>query len=121
MVDICEHRYEAEDPQHPDYSLTETDLFPDVGGRGEAYSIRLNHDEDVFEIFDFEHPLPYTDESVIYQGPILDVIEEANRLEEEAVGWGSFSYGHDPSLYSCPEDVAREFPEIMDDVDTEPL
>jgi len=117
VVDICEHRYEAEDPQHPGYSMTETDLFPAVGGTGHAYSIRENKNVDVFEIFDYEHSLPYTEESVIFQGSIHDVIEEANRLEERAVGWGSFEYGHDPSLYSCPEDVAREFPELMSDLD----
>jgi len=98
--------------------LTETDLFPDVGGFGESYSIRENKANDVFEIFNYEHSKPYTDKSVIFQGSIHDVIREANRLEEEAVGWGSFDYGHDPTLYSCPEDVAQEFPEIMDDLDT---
>jgi len=116
VVDICEHRYIAEDPQYPGYSATETDLFPDAGSQGEAYSIRENKDNDVFEIFDYEHSLPYTDESVIFQGSIHDVIQEANRLEERAVGWGSFDYGHDPYLYNCPEEVAREFPEIMDDL-----
>jgi hypothetical protein len=117
VVDICEHRYGAEDPRHPGYSLIDTDLFAAVGQTGEAFSIRMNKDDDVYEIFDFDHPLPYTDESVIFEGNIHDVIREANQLEERAVGHGSFGYGYDPALYGCPEDVAREFPEIMDDLD----
>jgi hypothetical protein len=80
LVEICEHRYEAEDPAHPGYSLTETDLFPAVGGIGEAFSIRHNKDQDTYEVFNYEHAEPYTNAAVVYEGTIGDVIAEANRL-----------------------------------------
>ena len=85
---------------------------------GHAYTIRENKDDDIFKIFDYEHSPLYTSESLIFQGSIHDVIQEANRLEEGAVGWGSFSYGHVPNLYSCPDDVAQEFPRIRNDLDS---
>jgi hypothetical protein len=90
----------VEDPQHPGYSLTETDLFPAVGERGEVFSIRENKKSGEFEIFDYEHEDVYSDAAVVYSGDIAGVIREANRLERRATGEGSFGYGHD-GLYGC--------------------
>ena len=83
--------------------MTETDLFPAVGGFGEAFSVRHNKDRDAYEIFDYEDEQPYTDAAVVYDGTLRDVIAEANRLEAAATGSSSFAYGHDPRLY-CPVD-----------------
>ena len=104
MVRVCEHKFEAEDPNHEGYSLTEVDLFPAVGDQGEAYSMRRNMDfERVYEIFDYEHESPYSNAAVAWWGNMDGIIEKANELEEAATGNGSFQYGHSPGLYEgCP-------------------
>ena len=111
MVRLCEHAFEAEDPQHPDYSLTESDLFPAVGGDQHSLSIRENKRDEVYEIFDFEYdPDPYRDEAVHFESEELrKVLEYANRLEEKATGSSSFEYGHDPSVRPCPEYLRKEY------------
>lgn len=81
--------------------MTETDLFPAVGGNGEAFSIRHNKTAEEYEIFDFLYDEPYTDDAVIFSGDLDDVIGYANMLEEEATGSSSFEYGHRPYLYGC--------------------
>ena len=101
MVKICEHTFEAEDSAHPGYSAVEVDLFPDVGGKGEALSIRYNQVDEVYEIFDYQIEEPYTDKAVTFEGSLEETIREANRLEERATGSGSFEYGHQPSLHDC--------------------
>ena len=80
----------------------ETDLFPVVGSRGEAFSIRQNKESGEFEMFDYEHEDVCSDGSVVYSGALDDVIREANRLERQATGEGSFGYGHS-NLYDCDE------------------
>lgn len=95
MVKVCECKFEVPDSQHPDYSLTEVDLFPAVGDTGEAYSIRGNLDEDTYEIFNYEHPNAYSSDSVAFSSDQLErTVERANRMEEQAVGHGSFEYRH---------------------------
>ncbi|MCU4753457.1 hypothetical protein OB919_15945 [Halobacteria archaeon AArc-curdl1] len=81
------------------------DLYPSVGGKGEAYSMRHNKIDDLYEIFDFKHsPDPYTDEAVQYSDPDIEqVIDEAYRLETQAEGHSSFEYGH--TRLHCPEEV----------------
>ena len=111
MTKICEHKFEAEDPNHEGYSLTEVDLFPAVGGQGEAYSLRRNLDyENVYEIFNYEYREPYSDAAVWYWGNMRGIIRMANELEEQATGSGSFEYGHSPVLYEgCPDEVIADY------------
>jgi hypothetical protein len=104
VVKVCEHTFEAEDPAHPGYSVTEVDLFPAVGDTGEAYSMRHNKDSELYEIFNYEAEEPYTDEAVIFDGRLEETIDEANRLEERATGRASFEYGHQPRLHDCGEE-----------------
>ena len=106
MVRVCEHKFEAEDPNHEGYSLTEVDLFPAVGGSGEAYSLRRNLEfDEVYEIFDYLHEEPYTEDAVWFYGNMDGIIRKANELEEATTGSGSFEYGHSPGLYEgCLEE-----------------
>lgn len=110
MTKICEHKFEYEDPNHEGYSMTEVDLFPAVGGATSSYSVRRNLESEEYEIFDFQHRYPYSDEAVDFSGDLASVISEANYLEKVATGSGSFEYGHSPSLYEdCPEDLVADF------------
>ena len=103
MVQVCEHIFEAEDPNHPGYSLTEVDLYPAVGGIGEAYSTRRNHDTGHYEIFNYEHENPYSDESVIFAKKEIErMIDYAYMLEKDATGSSGFEYGHRKWNNACP-------------------
>jgi hypothetical protein len=101
---VCEHIYEAEDPKHPGYSLTEVDLYPAVGSNGEAYSTRRNHDTEHYEIFNHQHENAYSDESVIFANEEIErMIDYAHMLEEDATGSSSFKYDHREWMDKCRE------------------
>ena len=105
MSKVCEHKFEYEDPNHEGYSMTEVDLYPAVGRQGVAYSLRKNLDSGFYEIFDFEHEDPYSEDSVLCKGDLDSMIEKAHQLEEGATGSSGFEYGHSPNLYEeCPEE-----------------
>lgn len=72
MARICQHEFERRDSTDPDYSHMEVDLAGD-----NSLSIRKNHAQDQFEIFDF------TDGSVEYTGTFQQVVSRANTIEEQ--------------------------------------
>jgi len=99
---VCECIFKHEDPQNPGYSLTEHDLYPQVGPIGEAYSIRRNITDELYEIFDYQHNQAYTDQSVWYSNPELKhVAQEARDLETAATGRTKIQYGHHPDTLQC--------------------
>ena len=102
---VCECIFEGADAQHPDYSAVEHDLYPGVGPRGEAYSIRRNIGDSLYEIFDYEHEQRWSSEAVWFSDPDLEyVVGAAAELEESATGDSKLEYGHDPQLIGCEYD-----------------
>jgi hypothetical protein len=94
--------FERKDPNETDYSRTEVDLYPAVGPDGEAYSIRRNFDDDLYEIFDYESPRAYTDAAVWFSEEELEpVVWEARDLEVAATGGSELEYGHNPQNVQC--------------------
>jgi len=102
---VCECIFEEADAQHPDYSAVEHDLYPSVGPRGEAYSIRRNIGDSLYEIFDYEHEQRWSNEAVWFSDPDLeDVVDAAKELEESATGDTKLNYGHNPDTLRCDVD-----------------
>lgn len=102
MTYVCECIFRHEDPGNPGYSLTEHDLYPRVGPLGEAYSIPRNIDEELYEIFDYEHTQAYTDQAVWFADNSLQtVVTEAQSLEVAATGSTKLEYGHHADTIQC--------------------
>ncbi len=70
MGNICEHMFDDNDPNNPDYSMTEYDLHAKLG-----MAIRKNHGSGCFEIFD----IPTRE--MLYSGTLQQMVNTANALE----------------------------------------
>jgi hypothetical protein len=68
---VCEHEFEQPDPDNPDYSLVEYDLYAQLG-----LTIRKNLKDNVYEIVKIKS------KEVVFSSPSLeDVVKRANELE----------------------------------------
>lgn len=76
MSKICEHEFEQEDPTNRGYSLTEYDLYADLG-----MAIRKNLKTGKFEIIKIK------DNEVQYTGNIDTIVKIANSLEKDQNTW----------------------------------
>lgn len=70
MTKICEHEFEAKDPENPDYSMTEYDLYAKLD-----MTIRKNHKSGRYEI------VRISDKELINEGTLGEMVAVANNLE----------------------------------------
>ena len=115
-VNLCEHRFADEDPDHPGFSMLEVDLPVRVDASDELnrsmkehqLSIRKNIERDRFEIYEIGHSAAYeqNDDGVRYPAPNLEeIVAKANELEEDAVGRRGLGVGC--GGLGCSKDVSK--------------